>query len=488
MVKEEKIMKRNTAKLILLAAAVIAASCAKEPATTEDIAQGYKINIEADFSATKAVADGGAATFAVGEQICVYNKTQNALDANLLSAASAGANTTFSGTLAGTYAVGDVLQLFYNTTSEVVDYTTQDGTIGGVADVAVATVSVTGVSGGTVSTGKASFTNLQSIFKFTFKNGTSPLNVRAVTIRSTGGKLVAKDDQIADTKTYGAVSISNDVAQPAVYAALKFDANASDVISFTLVDENGILYTGTKAAPAGGLVDGNFYTSVVSLTPTATMPFPFTISTGPATTAYLAAGNLYYKDGQYSFYPCKTPFYEPSGSLTKAERRDRSWFQWSVVDTKFASSASTQDVYFNGTASKGWFALTKDQVNCLISGRSTLMDSGVAAIYKVRETYGILLPPDNATPADVEGLLKDSNNALTETQVLRYISKGFAFLRCSGWYNSENSNYVGSKGYYWTATSYSSENAYECHFDSSVFPTTGNQPKTQYFPVRLAHN
>ena len=483
----ETIMKKNTIIMTMLMVAVIAVSCTKEPATTEELNQ-YNISIEADFSATKAVADGGIATFAAGEKVCVYNQTKAAVDANLLSAASNGASTTFTGTLAGTYSEGDVLQLFYNTTSAEVDYTSQDGTIGGVADVAVATVSVTGVSGGTVSTGKATFTNRQSIYKFTFKNGTTTLNVRAVTIRSAGDKLVAKDNLLTGA-SYGAVSISNATAQSAVYAALKFSSNPSETISFTLVDDAGILYTGTKSSPAAGLADNKFYTSEVSVTPSATMPYPFTIANSPATTTYLAAGNLYYKDSQYSFYPCKDPFHEPQGSLTNAERRDRSWFQWSVVNEKFASSSSTQNVYFNGAASTGWYVLSKDQFYCLVAQRSTVLVPGVESCYNVTTTAGILLPPDNATLADVEGLLTGwQQNSLSETQVLRYISKGFAFLRSSGHYYNEHDNNIGSRGNYWTSTSYSEEKAWLLGFSSSNAPSNDNQAKTQYYSVRLAHN
>lgn len=360
-------MKNNTLPAIVLMAALMAASCAKE-LTIDNSALSYNIRVEADFSATKAVADGGTATFTSGDKVCVYNQTKAAVDANVLTAATTGPSTTFSGTLAGTYEVGDVLQLFYNTPTEVVDYTVQDGTIDHVTDVAVATVSVTGVIGSTVSTGKATFTNHQSIYKFTFKNGATTLNVRAVTIRSAGNKLVTKDNLLSGA-SYGAVSISNETAQSAVYAALKFSSNPSETISFTLVDDNGILYTGSKSSPAGGLVDNQFYTSEVSVTPSATMPYPFTIDNYTSKSVYLAAGNLYFKDNQYTFYPCKAPFHEPAGDLTAEQRRDRCWFQWGVVNTSFASASSTQNVYFNGTASQGWYTLTQEQWHCLYGQR-----------------------------------------------------------------------------------------------------------------------
>ena len=366
------------------------------------------------------------------------------------------------------------------------DYTVQDGTIDRVTDVAVATVSVTGVIGSTVSTGKATFTNHQSIYKFTFKNGATTLNVRAVTIRSAGNKLVTKDNLLSGA-SYGAVSISNETAQSAVYAALKFSSNPSETISFTLVDDNGILYTGSKSSPAGGLVDNQFYTSEVSVTPSATMPYPFTIDNYTSKSVYLAAGNLYFKDNQYTFYPCKAPFHEPAGDLTAEQRRDRCWFQWGVVNTSFASASSTQNVYFNGTASQGWYTLTQEQWHCLY-GQRQMSSSNIWPWYRITTTAGILLPPDNATEADLEGLLKGESNSLSETAVLRYISKGFAFLRSSGYYYGTTSQYITSEGYYWTLSSYDDEKAYYCTYSSSVAPKIEKAPKANYRSVRLVHD
>ena len=158
--------------LFLCIVAISVVSCSKEDNTKpQEPEHSYKVSIDASFASTKVVADGGAATFSTSEKIYVCNTSKsNALDSNPLQPAYDGSVTRLEGSLQGTYNVGDVLYLLYNSNElGVVDYTSQNGALANVVDAAVATVTVTSVGDNTIETTLAQFENIQSIFKLTFK-------------------------------------------------------------------------------------------------------------------------------------------------------------------------------------------------------------------------------------------------------------------------------------------------------------------------------
>ena len=122
------------------------------------------------------------ASWAVGEQVTVYNVTKSAELGGYLEAQTAGANTTLLGTLTGTIEANDVLTLKFLSPS----YAAQDGTLEYISancDYATASVTVSSVSGSTIYTeGTANFVNQQAIVKFTLmKKDDSAIELPAAT-------------------------------------------------------------------------------------------------------------------------------------------------------------------------------------------------------------------------------------------------------------------------------------------------------------------
>lgn len=111
------------------------------------------------------------ATWAVGEQVTVYNETKGAALGGYLEAQEAGASTTLLGELTGEVETGDLLTLKFCSPN----YAAQAGTLDYIAancDYAVAeNVEVSSVVGETIYTvDDANFVNQQAIVKFTLQD------------------------------------------------------------------------------------------------------------------------------------------------------------------------------------------------------------------------------------------------------------------------------------------------------------------------------
>ncbi|MBP5637437.1 MAG: hypothetical protein J6X25_07985, partial [Bacteroidales bacterium] len=130
----------------------------------------YSFCIDAAKESSKALTLENktlSATWAVGEAVTVYNETKGESLTGTLTAQSAGASTTLQGELSGSkgIAVGDALTLKFLSPN----YENQGGTLEYIAancDYATASVTVTGVDGGNISTGTANFVNQQAIVHF----------------------------------------------------------------------------------------------------------------------------------------------------------------------------------------------------------------------------------------------------------------------------------------------------------------------------------
>ena len=268
-------MKKNSISIITmgLLAGCFMFSCSKETSNEEQLIKGTKIVIPAEKTGTKAVGVDGKATFKTTEN--VYIAKAGAIDANALSPSADGASTTFTGTLAGSYATGDNITVLYNTNaSGVVDYSGQDGAIENVRDGGwAADVEIVSLEAGVLTTESVKLQNLQSIFKFTFINESTSAEisgVRFVRIYSDNNKLVAAYDVLTQANsTYGQIVVSRNtnLADNYIYVALRFDANPSDEIHFEVIDNAGTIYQGSKTAPTEGFENGKFYTSTVPVTP-----------------------------------------------------------------------------------------------------------------------------------------------------------------------------------------------------------------------------
>ena len=263
-------MRKNSIAIISLAflASCFMVSCSTEAFDTNQPVKGAKIVIPAQKMSTKAVNAAGKATFKTSEVVYICKGTT--IDAGELQPANNGPSADITGTLQESYSVDDEITVLYNTdNSGVVDYSGQDGSIESVKDAGCANVKIVSYSGSVLTTTQANIANLQSIFKFSFTNNSSSISgIRSVQISSKDGKLFSSYDVLTPkNSTYGNVTVSSTTDLTDVYAALRFDGNDGDVISFEVVDNAGNVYQGSKNAPSGGFVNGNFYTASVDVNP-----------------------------------------------------------------------------------------------------------------------------------------------------------------------------------------------------------------------------
>ena len=124
-------------------------------------------------------------------------------------------------------------------------------------------VLVTSISGTNVTTESARFTNQQSIYRLSFRynDGVSktPITTKSVTISSASGHLV-QSQTVGGAATEGDISVTLGTAttDPFFVALRNGDETNAEVLTFTVVDDNGITYHGTKTIPAEYKPNGTF--------------------------------------------------------------------------------------------------------------------------------------------------------------------------------------------------------------------------------------
>ena len=185
---------KNFSLVAIMMAAIIFAACSGEEniISTQPTTGTFNLIVNAskgDDAATRALSldkDALKATWTIGDVVKVYNVTRSAELTGSLIAQSNEKSTTLRGTLTGTIAAGDKLKLKFLSPT----YSSQDGTLAGIAatcDYAEATVSVTAVSGSSVTTSNATFTNQQSIVEFTLKDKATDAELNATSLTVNAG-------------------------------------------------------------------------------------------------------------------------------------------------------------------------------------------------------------------------------------------------------------------------------------------------------------
>ncbi len=336
-------------KHLLSAIAIIAAMCLisctkaeltnEEPVTGSPTAgqpsEGWTVAISATMggdSPTKALAEDPdthklLATFETTDAVYVYNKTKNRQDATVLHPDRSGATAVISGTLTGEYAAGDEIVLCYNLDADHrFHYLGQKGTLATVADFAKAEKTITTAEATDKAlSGAVSFDNLQSIFRFTFTDGSSAVPVQSVSISTAGGKLVQTDLRYKpewNGMYYGAVTVEPDTTTPdPIIVALRNENASDDTFYFEVDNGSGVMYKGAKDALAGKIVNGKFYVSTVTLTQ---VPKPTVKLTDNGSAVEPNAGNYGYLD---------------KGNLTVSGTGEGFYFSWG--DQSFKSLTLT---------------------------------------------------------------------------------------------------------------------------------------------------
>ena len=222
----------------------------QEPSTeVPAIGKTYSVTVNAG-RVTRALADAGSsltATWTAGDEISVYSGDSNV---GTLTAASDGAATKFTGTITGDFNQNDELELRYLSGS----YTTQDGTLDGIAsscDYATATVTITAVSGSTLTISDANFESQQAITKFTLfqPDGTTPLKVKDIIITAAG-------------LTGNKITVSFPLSRPSeFYVAMANTSGTKQEYLFLITANDDTKYYATKKV---NLVNGKYYATTLT--------------------------------------------------------------------------------------------------------------------------------------------------------------------------------------------------------------------------------
>lgn len=274
-------------------------------------AQTYTVSIPAtmgDDAETRAVMFNGTnkavSTFAAGDKVYIYNETKGAMacdgEGNAIALtltpgdiSNDGKNCTLAGTLtfykyenstwnAVTVDDSDTYKLLYNLNypdteypiNSCFGYNEQDGTAAGIADYAIATTTLTNDGVQLTPSATVSFTNVQSMFRFQFIDESSnAINVKHLVITSKNYAVASfYTPLLPSTNSYDTfLSLPVTLATPTtdyIYVALciKESEAAGDELSFKAVDADGKVYTGTKAAPSGGFINGKYYYNTSAIT------------------------------------------------------------------------------------------------------------------------------------------------------------------------------------------------------------------------------
>ena len=278
----------------MLAVAAVLTACTNEDnfinellPNTGNEARTFTVNIPASMgegATNRAVSFDNTSTpptatgrFNASEKVYVYNETKGVLLSGVLHPSNISADgklCNLEGTLTGSFDAGDQLTLLYNMkiydgnpAKWFFDYCFQDGSESGVVDGGMATgVSATISDSKLTTDATVTFAMQQAIFRLKFTDSTNPITVKTLIIEYTGTDIASYYYPFADESSqYLKQSISVLPTTPTsdyLYVALGINESAEpSALTFTVTDDDGDVYTATKAAPTSGFKNGKYYYS-----------------------------------------------------------------------------------------------------------------------------------------------------------------------------------------------------------------------------------
>lgn len=473
-----------------------------------------------DFSGTDPVTGKPTAvsSFTTSDIIYVFNQTKGAMLTGHLSPSAAGKTCDLTGTLIGTIEKDDNLVLlyklnFFNSESNVYcyDYSEQNGTQAGVLDGAMATVKAS-VDDDNLTAASASFTNVQSMFRFQFASGGTPVNVKSVLITSKNNALsivyyplIAADPYLLSFSV--PVSLPSATTDP-IYVALCMDESisAGDELTFGVVDADNKYYTKTKAAPSGGFKNGRYYynSSAIDLDYVAQLVKPagalsgmFTVN-GSGKQVFFSQGNLKYDGESWSFHTHQYDWFPGSDTATGYPMDLFTWGNISPItyygETYYTGTANLSGNWdWGSNMADGWRTLTKAEWEYLFNSRSTT--SGVRfARGTVNGVTGMILLPDNWSTSYYSlttGSKKYSSNKISsEAWASSLEAHGAVFLPAAGSRTGYGLDITAQQGSYWSSSpDESTLNAFSVDFNEYfVLPTFSGVSRQVGRSVRLVYD
>ena len=431
-----------------------------------------------------------------------------------LTAQSTGANTSLKGTLSGDLYVNDNLTLKYLSA----DYNSQDGTLTGTAksidkvcDYSTATVTVSGIAGGNISTTNANFVNQQAVIKFTLKDADgNAFASNPTSFRMTDGTSTVTLSDIPDeTYTTNGTGVLY-VAFPAS------GASATITLSATV---SGVVYGLAKTDIT--FTNSKYYGVTVKM-----ISGKFTVNESGDKVQF-SKGNLQatydgsswtwkFADHQYDYVGNAAANTSINGNGTISANGTVDLFGWSTSSTYLGIYNSTSNVYSGdfvdwGSHSdviagigSGWHTLTKDEWTYVFGTNSGEKRSGATVGETSNARYteatintdgtgvnGIILFPDGATFADTEatwGTINDISawgTRCTTAQWSALEAKGCVFLPAAGYRYGSSVLSVGSDSYSWSSTAYDTSAAYDVYFSSDSLNPTRSNDRNNGYSVRL---
>ena len=273
----------------LLMAGAAFAACSGDDNIVEELPatpaqHTYTMTIEASKgggsdATTRALSIDGSgalnATWETSNEVKAYNYTKSSALTGSLKPQSDGASATLTGSLTGSVAVNDIINLRWPSVDA--DYTGQDGTLETIAqryDYTTGVAKVTSVNGTTIGAedsshgGPVLFTNSQAIVKFTLidKATGSPINATRLTIdaKFNGESRLIQSITYPDAYKIGPITINRTTPTGnVVYAALPFSSQASFTFDLTATDGK---YTYTYEKAGVTMLNGRYYEITVKMT------------------------------------------------------------------------------------------------------------------------------------------------------------------------------------------------------------------------------
>ena len=537
-------MKKNVfvfSALCLATMTLVFSGCKKENNDPQEPAkvQTYRMSINASKGTDQqangprrviSLGGGGTtltATWTTGDKVYVYN---GSTELGYLEASDNNANTQLNGTLTGEVSVGDELTLKYLSAN----YTGQNGTLTYISancDYATASVTVETVAGGEITTtADANFENQQAIVKFTLKDAEDHTTLLSPTA-------LIFNDGTADIATLTTIPDATYTTNGAgvLYVAVPGFSGKDITLTATVGSDT---YTFNKTSTT--LTNGQYYILTVEMTkqaPAYKEYGPFSVSSTQRVN--FAQGNLQFtkSTGKFEFMTNQYDMVETINQNVGTDYASQdviSLFGWATsninepantyyypwetdkTSASYGSGITTENInwakdYANYDWGKnmgtGWRTLTKDEWVYLFNTRTGDKAATVNSVANCRYTKaaintdgtavnGIILFPDGGTFAASEFTAVGSPNTTnakytTQCTTLQWTdlqTKGCVFLPAAGNRNGASVSLVGSCGYYWSSTSYSSTDAYFMYFTGGLVLPESHYARYYGFSVRLVKN
>ena len=231
-------MKKTSLILAAAFAVALAASCNKVAEAPEFTTYTLTVDATRDAASTRALSLSGKTLNAVwtsSDEVIVLKGTSKI--GTLTPQSTGSASAVLKGSVTGSVSAGDNLTLI--TPRNTWNYTNQDGTLATLSsDYAYATapITVSAVSGSSISASAASFTNRQAIVKFSLVNSEgAPLKASELIISASSGKLVKqyKVSSGAFAAVNGDIDVVPTSATSEFYVALASENAGSDTYTLT---------------------------------------------------------------------------------------------------------------------------------------------------------------------------------------------------------------------------------------------------------------